>query len=348
MKHLVLFTSLLFALFLPGPAFADDAEQGRKAVLITGATTGIGRATAEHLAASGYFVYAGARKDADMAALNEIDNIMAVRLDVTKQEQVDAAVGLIEDEGRGLWGLVNNAGVAVFAPLIHTKPSDLEFMFDVNVYGVFRVTQAFAPMIIESKGRIVNISSVSGVFSAPTASGYSASKHALEAMTDSLAIELGDLGVHVTAVNPGAVASAGFAKDCRRVLADTEGDWGHLEDIRQWRIDRCKERLASDQTSEAADPIVVARVVEQALFEMNPRARYLVASKRGGGETIAWGIREVLSFNNGHEHSYSRDEIVELIDLLWPYMSGDERWSDQDDEWETHDSWIEKALSGKD
>ena len=179
-----------------------------------------------------------------MEALDKIENIMAVRLDVTEQDQVEAAVELIRDEGRGLWGLVNNAGVSVFAPLTNAKQSDLEFIFDVNVFGVFRVTQAFAPMIIESKGRIVNISSVSGIFSAPTASAYSASKHALEAMTDSFAIELRDLGVHVTAINPGNFASAGFAKDCKRVLDDTEADWGHLEHIREWRTDECMKRLA--------------------------------------------------------------------------------------------------------
>ena len=177
---------------------------------------------------------------------------------------------------------------------------------------------------------------------------YSGSKHALEAMTDSLALELRDLGVHVTAVNPGAFASAGFAKDCGRTLDDTEADWGHLEDIRQWRIDRCKMREESAQKSAAADPIVVALAIEQALFEDQPRARYLVASQAGAGETIAWGIREVLALNIGHDHSYTRDEIVQLIDLLWPYMSGKKSWNSQDDEWETHDSWIERRLPEND
>ena len=348
MKYLVSLASLLSILLLSTPAPASDLEPHPKAVLITGATTGIGRATAEHLAAKGYFVYAGARKDADMEALNKIDNVMAVRLDVTKQDQVDAAVELIGDQGRGLWGLVNNAGVAVFAPLTRANQSDLEFIFDVNVFGVFRVTQAFAPMIIESKGRIVNVSSVSGIYSAPTAGMYSGSKHALEAMTDSLAMELRDLGVHVTAVNPGSFASAGFAKDCRRILDGTGADWGHLEDIRQWRIDRCEKQLEPGYKNEAADPIVVARTIEHALFEDKPRGRYLVASQAGAGETIAWGIREVLALNIGHEHSYTRDEIVQFIDLIWPYMSGERSWKSQDDEWETHDSWIERRLRDKD
>ena len=126
MKHFLSIAPLLLILLLPAQASAGTHETDQKAVLITGATTGIGRATAEHLAAKGYFVYAGARKDPDMAALNKIENIMAVRLDVTRQDQVDAAVKLIKDQGRGLWGLVNNAGVAVFAPLSNVKQSDLD------------------------------------------------------------------------------------------------------------------------------------------------------------------------------------------------------------------------------
>jgi NAD(P)-dependent dehydrogenase (short-subunit alcohol dehydrogenase family) len=348
MKKLVSIASLLSILLLSASALAESHDNDHKAVLITGATTGIGRATAEHLAAKGYFVYAGARKDADMEALNKIDNIVAVRLDVTRQDQVDAAVKFIEDQGRGLWGLVNNAGVAVFAPLTEAKQADLEFIFDVNVFGVFRVTQAFAPMIIESKGRIVNVSSISGIYSAPTAGMYSGSKHALEAMTDSFAFELRDLGVHVTAVNPGSVASAGFGKDCGRMLDDAGADWGHLEDIRQWRIDRCKKRQEPGYNSGAADPIVVALTIEQALFEDKPRGRYLVASQGGAGETIAWGIREVLALNIGHDQSYTRDEIVRFIDLIWPYMSGERSWNSQEDEWDTHDSWIERRLPDKD
>ena len=105
----------LVAVSIPPVAIAED---GQKAVLITGASSGIGRYTAEHLAEQGYFVYAGARKAADMEALNKIDNVMAVRLDVTDQAQIDAAVALVEEQGRGLWGLVNNAGVNVVAPII--------------------------------------------------------------------------------------------------------------------------------------------------------------------------------------------------------------------------------------
>lgn len=348
MKNLLSIALLLAILLLSTAATAESHQTDQKAILITGATTGIGRTAAEHLAAAGYFVYAGARKDADMEALNKIENIMAVRLDVTKQDQIDDAVKLIKEQGRGLWGLVNNAGVAVFIPLIEATEADFEFVFDVNVFGVFRVTKAFAPMIIESKGRIVNISSISGVLSVGTAGVYASSKHALEAMTDALAEELRDLGVHVAAVNPGEFASAIFAEDCERMLNDTEADWGPLEDRRQWRIDRCKKALESGYKSTAADPFAVALTIEQALFEEKPRGRYLVASQGGAGETIAWGIREILALNIGHEKSYTRDEIVQFIDLLWPYMSGEKTWNNQEEEWKLHDDWAERRLPEKD
>ena len=348
MKNLLSIAPLILILLLPAQASAGNLETGQKAILITGATTGLGRATAEHLAAAGYFVYAGARKDVDMEALNKIENIMAVRLDVTRQDQVDEAVKLIKDQGRGLWGLVNNAAVAVFAPLTMAKQSDLEFIFDVNVFGVFRVTKAFAPMIIESKGRIVNISSVSGVLSNATAGMYAASKHALEAMTDALAVELSGLGVHVAAVNPGSFASELFAKECKRTLDDTEADWGHLEDRRQWRIDQCKKSQESGYKSEAKSPVAVVLAIEQALFEDKPRIRYLVASQAGAGETISWGVREILALNIGHDQSYTRDEIVQFIDLMWPYISGEKSWNSQEDEWEFYDSWIERRLPDKD
>ena len=183
------------------PVFSEQ-EASQKAVLITGASTGIGRHAAEQLAKAEYFVYAGARKYKDIAELNKIENIKAVRLDVTIQSEIDAAVKLIQSEGRGLWGLVNNAGINYIAPLIEAEESDLEFLFDVNVYGVFRVTKAFAPMIIESKGRIVNISSIAGTLSGGL-HGYGMyvmSKHAIEAYTDQLSFEMAHLGVKVSAI----------------------------------------------------------------------------------------------------------------------------------------------------
>ena len=322
--------TVLFPLSLS--AFASDSAQ--KAVLITGASTGIGRAAAEHLAASGYFVYAGARKDADMAELNKIENVKAVRIDVTRQEQIDAAVKLIEQEGRGLWGLVNNAGVNVVAPLIEVEESDFDFLFNVNVYGVYRVTKAFAPLIIESKGRIVNISSISGVLSGGGYGIYAASKHAVEAMTDALAGELEEFDGFVTAVNPGNFASEIGLTRCRRLLADTDADdWGLFEHRRQEMIADCEKRLEAGVEEEGTSPVAVAETIKQALFEENPRDRYLIVPRQvEAGWTIARSVEELLIFNVGHEHSYTRDEVVELIDTMWPFVSGEKSWDNEEDE----------------
>ena len=313
-------------------ALASDDEQ--KAVLITGASTGIGRATAERLAAAGYFVYAGARKDADMAELNKIENVQAVRIDVTREDQIDAAVELIEKEGRGLWGLVNNAGVNVVAPLIEADESDFELLFNVNVFGVFRVTKAFAPLVMESKGRIVNISSISGVLSVGGYGMYAASKHAVEAMTDALADELERFGVFVTAVNPGNFASEIGLTRCKRLLADKDAeDWGLFEDRRQEMLTNCRERLAAGVAEEGTPPLAVAMTIEQALFEENPRDRYLVVPRQvEAGWTISRSVEELLIFNIGHEHSYTRDELVELIDTMWPFVSGEKSRDNEEQE----------------
>ncbi len=338
-----LYSAILYGLLLSSNILSNEIEsEPQKAVLITGASSGFGRATAELLAANGYFVYAGARKDEDLTALNKIENIMAVRLDVTNNEHISSAVKTIQGEGRGLWGLVNNAGVFMISPLIEAKEEDLKFLFDVNVYGVFRVTKAFAPMILESKGRIINISSISGVLSVGTAGIYAASKHALEALTDSLAEELQPFGVHVAAVNPGNFDTALGAKHCARILNESD-DWGIFEDWRKYNIDSCKKTSTEDPTNKRS-PIIVAKVIEQALFEANPRGRYLVATQGGAGETIAWGLREMLALNIGHEQSYTRDELVQFIDLMWPYMDGTQKWETPEDEWEFHTQWAERKL----
>jgi NAD(P)-dependent dehydrogenase (short-subunit alcohol dehydrogenase family) len=326
----VLIAAALLCFLAPVSVHGADAQ---KAVLITGASTGIGRNAAERLAKAGYFVYAGARKDADIEELNKIDNIMAVRLDVTKQDQVDAAVALIEKQGRGLWGVVNNAGVNVVAPLIEAQQWELEFLFDVNVFGVFRVTKAFAPLIIESRGRIVNISSISGVMSGGGYGIYSASKHSVEAFTDSLSREMEKFGVFVTAVNPGNFASEIGLTRCKRRLEDTDAEpWVYFEERRQAMLASCRERLKAGVQGEGVPPDAVGAVIEQALFDEHPRTRYLVVpNQEEAGWTIATILEEMLALNVGHEYSYTRDEIVELIDAAWPFASGEKSWSNEDD-----------------
>jgi NAD(P)-dependent dehydrogenase (short-subunit alcohol dehydrogenase family) len=191
-KFVVAVSALLIFLIAPQSVVADN----HKSILVTGASTGIGRNLTETLAESGYHVYAGARKDADLAALNAIDNVTAVQLDVTKQDQIDAVVAMIKERGTGLWGLVNNAGVGSGGLVVDNPIHDQTFVYTVNVEGVYRTSKAFAPLVMESKGRIVTTGSIAGTVSSfPGFSSYSGSKHWIEAFTDSFATEPGGLPV---------------------------------------------------------------------------------------------------------------------------------------------------------
>ena len=157
-----LFHSLLIFSFIAFSQQSFAADHGddnyKKAVLVTGATSGLGLKMTQTLAKNGFLVYAGARKEADMKRLEAMENVEAIKIDVTVQSQIDAAVRTIESKGRGLYGLINNAGVAIFGPVIEVDVAQLEYQMNVNVYGPYRVTQAFAPLIIESKGRIATVS----------------------------------------------------------------------------------------------------------------------------------------------------------------------------------------------
>ena len=319
---------LVWAAIVIGGALPAHAEhhETQKAVLITGATTGIGRMAAEHLAANGYFVYAGARKASDIEELNKIENIQAVRLDVTIQDDIDAAVEQIGSEGRGLWGLVNNAGVNVVGPLIEFSDDDFDFLFDVNVKGVFSVTKAFAPLIIESKGRIVNISSVAGIGTGSAYGPYSMTKHAIEAFTDALAEELEVTGVTVSAIEPGNYSSAIGLTRCNRMLARADvGASQYWSEMMKEHIDYCKERVAPGYKSSAPEPAAVAEAVEHALFSGEPKDKYLVVPQKGTAGWITWSlVSDLLDYNTDAEHGFTRDEIVDILDREIDFRAGNE------------------------
>lgn len=302
---IVLFLGLIFNV-----AVCADSELPQKAVLVTGASSGIGLNITRRLAADGYFVYAGARKDQDLSDLNEIDNVQAVKLDVTYPDHIDAAVASITDAGRGLYGVVNNAGVAVMGPLIETDIEELEWLFDVNVYGPYRVTKAFAPLLLESGGRVVNISSISGILSGAFLGHYSMSKHALEAYTDALANEMLPLGVHVSAVEPGNYNS-NIGATVRRRLEDGSFDIeGSLfKDRLQFLSGAVADR------SRYQEPNAVSAAVVHALFDPRPQRRYMVTPSQGEAEmTIQKAIEETVQLNQNNAYSFDRDQLVQMLD----------------------------------
>jgi len=300
----------LMALTGQTTALADTpAEQ--KAVLITGANSGLGRAMAETLAANGYFVYAGARKDKDLEELSAIDNIQGIRLDVNKQDQIDAAVRTISAAGRGLYGLVNNAGIVVVQPLIEIEEEDFDFQMNVNVYGPYRVTKAFAPLIIESKGRISIIGSISGTLSSATWGPYSMTKFAMEAYADALADEMRSFGVHVSLIEPGAYRS-NIGKSALERMAERQqsADDSRLKDEMDETVDWLK-LFENDH----GDPAEVADAVMKALFDDDPKPRYLtVPTQDQAYWTIYRAIERMVEQNHDHKFSYDREELIEMLD----------------------------------
>ncbi|MBT8049619.1 MAG: SDR family oxidoreductase [Gammaproteobacteria bacterium] len=288
---------------------ASDSDQ--KAVLVTGASSGLGRVMTEAMAAQGYFVYAGARKDKDIEELNGIENVQAIRLDVNKPEQIDAAVKTITQAGRGLYGLVNNAGVVVLKPLIEIDPEDFHFQMNVNIYGPYRVTRAFAPLIIESKGRISIIGSIAGTLSSATWGPYSMTKHAMEAYADALKAEMSKFDVHVSLIEPGTYKS----KIAESALSRMEQRNQTMEDSQfQAEMSESVNWLAAFQDT-SGDPAEVAEVVIHALSDDTPKPRYMIVPNQEQAHwTINRAMERLAEQNAGHEFSFDRETLIEMLD----------------------------------
>jgi len=245
-----------------------------KTVVITGASTGIGEATALYLAKHGWRVYAGVRKqsDADALSASSEGDIRPLILDVTRQEHLETAVRTVSEtlKGETLTGLVNNAGIANMGPLAIQPLDDFKAHFEVNVFGLLRASQAFAPLLGMDKtrtgapGRIVNITSVGGRISAPFLGAYTATKHAVEAITDTLRRELVIFGIDAIAVGPGSVKTPIWDK---AEEANSDGPYSGsawsdaLKQFEQVMLKGGRDGLPPEQ---------IAKVIEIALEDATP------------------------------------------------------------------------------
>ncbi|MFG0257409.1 MAG: SDR family oxidoreductase [Phycisphaerales bacterium JB043] len=307
-------SALLILITAPGIALAQDDAQPvdpeGKAILVTGASTGIGRHTAELLAERGFYVYAGARKQADLDSLNAIDNIEAVRLDVTKQDEIDAAVEQVRAGGRGLHGLINNAGVAVVGPLIELTEEDLDFQLDVNVYGPYRVTKAFAPLLLESGGRVSTTSSISGFLSWGLGGAYSMSKFAVEAYTDALAMELEPLGVTVSVIEPGNYNSA-----IGKSLVQRMRDSGYSAEGSLFEAQMSRMADGDGDRSQYKEPYEVAEAFFDAMTSPDPKRRYMVVPNANEARiTLRTMFNRIVQVNNDQPYELTREELIEMLD----------------------------------
>jgi NAD(P)-dependent dehydrogenase (short-subunit alcohol dehydrogenase family) len=238
-------------------------------VLITGCSSGIGRATAGRFAAEGWTVYATARDEDDIADLE----CRTDTLDVTSSSDIDRVVDRIVDETGHLGCLVNNAGYGQYGPLEDVPTDELHRQFDVNVYGPHRLVRSALPHMRErEEGTIVNVSSVAGRVVTPGGGAYSASKFALEAMSDALRGELDPFGVDVVLVEPGPVET-GF-----RGRVESELDDGlERRPAYEWLYDLVEDTgIFAGEAPVAVPPEDVASVIYDAAAVSNPDARYPV------------------------------------------------------------------------
>jgi NAD(P)-dependent dehydrogenase (short-subunit alcohol dehydrogenase family) len=261
-------------------------------IVVTGASTGIGRATAARLAGLGFDVFAGVRSDEDGAALRAA-GLRPLRIDVTDHatlavaaDEVGAYVG-----DAGLAGLVNNAGIAVSGPVEFIPIDDWRRQLEVNVIGQVAAIQAFLPLLRGGRGRIVNVSSIGGRIALPLVGPYAASKFALEGLSDTLRRELRDQGVEVVVIEPGGVKTPIWDKglsEADKVEAAMPPEAHTLYGGMVAALRKQVERIA---TETGIEPEQVAEAIAKALTADRPRTRYLV----GRDAKLRWAIGKRIS-----------------------------------------------------
>lgn len=258
------------------------ARTDQDAVLVTGATRGLGRATALGLAERGFRVFAGYRDPSQLADLQAAaearrTTVETVRLDVTDRGAVDAAVAEVVGRAGGLYAVVNNAGVTLRGYFEDLTEDEARRIFEVNVFGVMNVTRAVLPHLRRAgRGRIVALSSIGGRIGAPALAPYVASKFAVEGFAESLSLETAPLGVQVVIVEPGIVDTEiwDHARRTARGAADPAGPYYH------W-FRRGEEQADALVRSSVVTPDDVARVIARALTVRRPRLRYVVGWRAG-------------------------------------------------------------------
>lgn len=256
-------------------------------VLVTGASTGIGRAAVLRLAAAGCTVFAGVRKEADGSRLREqASNITPVLLDVTDQEQIQVAATYLREAVGRLDGLVNNAGVGVTGPVEFVSLESLRWQYEVNVFGQVAVTQAMLPLLRRAQGRVVTVGSVGSWITMPFGGPLCSSKHAIRSLNDALRMELAPLGIRTALVEPGSIRTAGVDKVETGAAATLDGMGPEGRDLYGPRF-QAMTAAAMKRERGGSDPDVAARAIQHALTARNPRTRYPVGKDSRAMSTLA-------------------------------------------------------------
>ncbi|MCB8951460.1 MAG: SDR family oxidoreductase [Ardenticatenales bacterium] len=254
-----------------------NSVRRERCVLVTGASSGIGAATALYLDERGWRVFAGIRHPQDAAALRARASarLTPLPLDITDAGQIAAAVETVRAAvgADGLDGVVNNAGIFLGGPVEFMPLDNLRQLLEVNVLGTAAVTQAFMPLLRQSRGRIVNIGSINGRFAMPMVAPYAISKFALRALNDALRREVAGWGVRVIIIDPGQVNTAIWRKNSERVAENRAGISPQYEAYYGVVLDQVK---SADEAGQGMPPATVAAIIHKALTAPRPRAHYLV------------------------------------------------------------------------
>ena len=294
----------------------------KKTILVTGASSGIGLDISRSLAEKGHQVYATARHDSDLTHLAQIENIHPLNLDVTHADQIKSAVRSIREAGLGLDGLVNHAGLGGLGACHSWNESEIQELFNVNTLGPWRMSNAVLPLLLESRGRIVNIGSQGGMITQKYFGPYTMTKHALEAYTEAMRDELQSHGIQVSIVQPGGIVSSigpnalpGILNRLRRAKPPFKAEAEEL--LKQFQ--EAPEKPSNDEPESAShrkpsDPAIVSEAVHHALFSTKPRDSYLVGTKWEGDRVINALFRKILAANESPLHGYTRDELIILLD----------------------------------
>jgi len=277
-----MFNRIVIILIISGFIYAKDEQ---KVVLITGTAYGIGKSTAELLIDKGHIVYGGDILVEENLYLNDIGGT-ALEMDVTNQEHIDKAINQIISEQGRVDVLVNNAGLGVYGAIEDVSMEDIYYQYDVNLFGLARVTKAVLPYMREKEsGLIINISSVLGETYGPLAGWYLSTKHALEGWSDALRVELKEFDIDVVVVQPGAI-NTNFS-NVTKTYIDKYRENSAYQHLYGEPITDTGNEVLSNQS----DPIVIAKVINKAMNARNPKTRYAA----GAYSKIGIFLRKIMT-----------------------------------------------------
>jgi len=285
-------------------------------VLVTGASSGIGRATVEFLSSGGSPVFAGARKVEDLQSLGRLANVIPLSLDVTRMEDVEAAVARVRESNRGLNGLVNCAGIGNLGPLAEMTVDEIHDVLAVNFDGVHRMVNAMFPFLRESKGRVVNISSIGGFLVEPLLGPYNISKHAVEAYSDVLREEVAPLGIRVITIEPGAFQTRIYENGLNRLGDEWRRKWAASDSVFRDQVLQTLAYIEQPNVRQRLEfplPLPVAKAVSDALYADEPKPRYVVGTPEELVAVIDRLFALIHEVNSTHPGALSSEDLTRRL-----------------------------------